>query len=673
MLLALVLLGLGFFRGLVGFGLMLQCLIDLLLGLGQRVEAIRGGIHRFVQLVVDLLLEFGKFFAFLLAELGQFVGGLLRLLANFFRGLGQILRRFFGVLAGVLCRGLGLLGSLVGRRRIGLGSVRLGLLAGLVRVVGLGMVPGLLRVGLLCRIGLGLFASLVGIVGLGMIPRLLRVGLLRGVGLGLFAGFVGVVLLGGVVVLGGVGGLGLLGLVEVLGDVTHVLQRLLDLLVGLGHRVCHVAVGALGLGGGLLVLLLHLRGLLGLHALLFGGLVGVFGNLVLALGGLFQFLGGSRQAIDLVFQFLPLGVLGSLGLFGFAVRLGLLRLFGRRLEIGDRLFLVGQGFGLFLLQEVVGGFLGLLLGLFQRGLHLRLGRRAQLVHFLGQFVLLRGEFIGGLGFQGLLLGLLVDLLLLVQCLGNLLLQGICVHGLLQVADLLQEGIQGGDHFRLAAHSGGEVATADPYLGLAQQGVDLLFLDHLCGLGGLAAHLAGEVNGLPQAQLELAEAGGHVALVFQGGQVQLIAAVGGLAGHSLRLLADFRLVLDELLDLAGQLGDLQPPQQDLLLDLDPHEDLAALGAGASKRFDALGVIVQIGLLQDLDHLFHLLVDHLVEMIPHRQDLGIPGMGREVVVAKLLKLHVEHFGHKLPGNVADLLLDLFLLLQPLGRNGLRLRMR
>ena len=46
-----------------------------------------------------------------------------------------------------------------------------------------------------------------------------------------------------------------------------------------------------------------------------------------------------------------------------------------------------------------------------------------------------------------------------------------------------------------------------------------------------------------------------------------------------------------------------------------------------------------------------------------------MRREVVVAKLLKLHVEHVAHKLPGDVAGLLLNLFLLFQPLGRDGLR----
>ena len=185
-----------------------------------------------------------------------------------------------------------------------------------------------------------------------------------------------------------------------------------------------------------------------------------------------------------------------------------------------------------------------------------------------------------------------------QGLGNLLLQGVGVHRFLQVADLLQEGLQGGDDLLLAAGRDGEVAAAKALLGLGQQSVDLLFFHHLHGLGGLPAHLAGEVARLPQTLLELPEAGGHVALVFQGGQVQLMAAFGRFAGQGLRLLADFRLMLDELLDLAGQLGDLQPPQQDLLLDLDPHEDFPALAAGGLKGLDALGVIVQIGLLQDV---------------------------------------------------------------------------
>ena len=78
-------------------------------------------------------------------------------------------------------------------------------------------------------------------------------------------------------------------------------------------------------------------------------------------------------------------------------------------------------------------------------------------------------------------------------------------------------------------------------------------------------------------------------------------------------------------------------------------------GGLKGLDALGVIVQIGLFQDVDDFFHLLVDHLVEMIAHGADLAVPGMRREVVVAKLLELHVEHFAHKLPGDVAGLLLN------------------
>ena len=129
------------------------------------------------------------------------------------------------------------------------------------------------------------------------------------------------------------------------------------------------------------------------------------------------------------------------------------------------------------------------------------------------------------------------------------------------------------------------------------------------------------------------------------------------------------MLDELLDLAGQFGDLQPPQQDLLLDLDPHENFPALVAGGLEGIDALRVVVQVGLLQDFDDLLHLLVHHLVEMVAHGTDLAVPGMRHEVVVAKLLKLHVEHFAHKLAGDVAGLLLNLFLLLQPLGRDGLK----
>ena len=128
------------------------------------------------------------------------------------------------------------------------------------------------------------------------------------------------------------------------------------------------------------------------------------------------------------------------------------------------------------------------------------------------------------------------------------------------------------------------------------------------------------------------------------------------------------MLDELLDLAGQGRDLQPPHQDLLLDLDPHEDFPALGAGGFVCLDALGVIVQIGLRQDLDNLLHLLGDQLIEMVAHRLDLFVPGVRREVVVAELLKLLVEHLADQLPGHVSGLLLDLLLLLKSLGRDRL-----
>ena len=54
------------------------------------------------------------------------------------------------------------------------------------------------------------------------------------------------------------------------------------------------------------------------------------------------------------------------------------------------------------------------------------------------------------------------------------------------------------------------------------------LHHLHGFGGILSQLAGEVGRLAQALLELPEAGGHVALVLQGGQVRLVAAIRRLA-------------------------------------------------------------------------------------------------------------------------------------------------
>ena len=64
--------------------------------------------------------------------------------------------------------------------------------------------------------------------------------------------------------------------------------------------------------GGLFILLLEARRLVGLQPLLLGGLIGILGDLPLGFGGLFQLLGGSGQTVNLVFQFLPLGILGGL-------------------------------------------------------------------------------------------------------------------------------------------------------------------------------------------------------------------------------------------------------------------------------------------------------------------------------------------------------------------------
>ena len=169
-----------FSAALIGLGLMLQCLFDFLLGLGQGIEAIGGRVHRLGKLVVDLLLEIGKFVALLLAELCQFLGGLLRFLANFFRGLGEILGRFVGMLAGVLCRGLGLVGSLSAWAASALAVVRLGLIAGLSRRLWAACRLGLRGIGL-GGIRLGLIGRLLGIVGLRGIVGLGGVVLLRGV------------------------------------------------------------------------------------------------------------------------------------------------------------------------------------------------------------------------------------------------------------------------------------------------------------------------------------------------------------------------------------------------------------------------------------------------------------------------------------------------------------
>ena len=165
--------------------------------------------------------------------------------------------------------------------------------------------------------------------------------------------------------------------------------------------------------------------------------------------------------------------------------------------------------------------------------------------------------------------------MLLEGLSDLPLQGIRVHRFLQVADLLEEGLQARNDLLLAGGRGGEFTTVQARLGLAKPLVNLFVFDQLGGRGGFATHGAGETAGLRKVLLELAETGGHVALVLQGGKVQLRTAFRCFTGNRLRVLADLRLMLDQLLDLAGQLGDLQPPQEYLLFDLDPHQDLAAL--------------------------------------------------------------------------------------------------
>ena len=136
------------------------------------------------------------------------------------------------------------------------------------------------------------------------------------------------------------------------------------------------------------------------------------GDLPLGLGGLFQLFGGSGQLVDLVFQFLPFGVLGGLGLAWLAGGWIFSASWAAAFRFQGRFVLVGQGLGLFLLQEAIGGLLGLLLGLLQGGLNLRLGRRTEFIDLLGQFVLLGGQLVGDLGLQRFLLALLADLFLL---------------------------------------------------------------------------------------------------------------------------------------------------------------------------------------------------------------------------------------------------------------------
>ena len=392
-----------------------------------------------------------------------------------------------------------------------------------------------------------LLALLLGLLRQG-VSRLL--GLLadfRG-GLGKLLGRIFRVLAG---VLGGCGRL--LCRLEVLRHLVGRLDALIDVFTGRGHVLLDCLLRALGILGGRLVLFFKIRGLIGLDAFFLGRGAGIFGDLVFGLGGLFQFFRGGGQLVDLVLHFLLLGLFGRLRLL--AGRFGLLgRMFGR-LEIERRFVFMGQRLGLLLLEEIGGGLFGLVLGLLQGRLRILLGLGAEFADLLGQVSLLLGQLLGRFRLKRLLRAFRADFFLLFHRLGDLFGQRFGFHRLLQAADFLQQGLQGLDGRLLAGLGSDEFAVMQARLGLGQQFIDLQLFGRLHGVGRLSSHVAAEMARFLQALLELAVARRHVALVFQGRQVGVLAAVGRQLRQGLRGSHHLGLVLDKLPDLPGQFGDL----------------------------------------------------------------------------------------------------------------------
>ena len=409
----------------------------------------------------------------------------------------------------------------------------------------------------------------------------------------------------------------------------------------------------------LLGLLLLLLLLLGLLALL---LLALLTLLLLALLLLALLLLGLLTLLLSLLALLRLLAL-LLGLLG-----GLLCL----LQALHRLGGIGLSLRPLLLEQVGGRLLGRLLGRGKSGPQLRRRRRhgGHLRDLLRERLLIRCGLVGRGGVKILFLSLRQDLLLLLNRLADLAHQlaiGV-VEAALQPLDPGQHRFQHADHYFLPLDRRLELGQSDLLLGLCEPLLQLLLLVDAQRLLGILTDGPGEGRGIPQVGLELATCGAHVTLILECGEIQLLAAILGLLRGILGHSHGPSLLQDQLLHLTAQFRDLQPSHQDLLLFEQLGDDQPALLSSLLEHLGTGRLIGEVGLLQEGDHVRHLIAHQRVDVVAHPLDLTEVGVPLQVVFPQLLQLGVEHLGRQPFGHFLHLLLHPLLLPQTVSREGL-----
>ena len=307
----------------------------------------------------------------------------------------------------------------------------------------------------------------------------------------------------------------------------------------------------------------------------------------------------------------------------------------------------------------------------------QLGRRGRhgghLGHLLGQRLLVGRGLVGRRRIEVLLLRLRQDLLLFLDRLTDLVHEFAigAVEAALQPLDSRQHRFEHADHDLLSFNRRLELRQANLFLGLGEPLLQLFLLVDAQRFLGIITDGTGEIGGIPQVGLELTAGGAHVPLILERGEVQFLTPILGLLGGILGHPHGPGLLQDELLHLTAQLGNFQPPHQDLLLFEQLGDDQSALFAGFLEHPGTRRLVGEVGLLQERDHVRHLVAHQRVDVVAHPLDLAEVGMTLQIVLPQLLQLGVEHVGRQPFGHVLHLLLHPLLLTEPV--SGRRLGQR
>ena len=352
-----------------------------------------------------------------------------------------------------------------------------------------------------------------------------------------------------------------------------------------------------------------------------------------------------------------------LALLLLALLLGLLGGLLRLLQALHRLGGIGLGLRPLLLEQVGGRLLGRLLGRGKCRAQLRRRGRhgGHLGDLLGERLLLGRGLIGRRRIEVLLLRLRQDLLLLLDRLADLVheLAIGAVEAALQPLDSRQHRLEHADHDLLPFDRRLELRQADLFLGLREPLLQLFLLVDAQRFLGIIADGAGEIGGIPQVGLELTAGGAHVPLVLERGEVQFLTAILGLLRGILGHPHGAGLLQDQLLHLAAQFGNFQPAHEDLLLFEQLGDDQPALLAGFLEHLGTRRLVGEVGLLQERDHVRHLVAHQRVDVVAHPLDFAEVGMTLQIVLPQLLQLGIEHVGRQPFGHVLHLLLHPLLL--------------